>query len=43
MAPKTRQQVVILAVLLAILLAVVVFNREADPVGATRRRRRGCR
>jgi hypothetical protein len=35
MAPKTRQQVVILAVLLAILLAVVVFNREADPVGAT--------
>jgi hypothetical protein len=35
MAPKTRQQVVILSVLLAILLAVLVFNREADPVGAT--------
>ena len=35
MAPKTRQQLVILGVLLAILLVVVVYNREADPVSAT--------
>ena len=35
MAPKTRQQLVILGVLLAILLVVVVYNRETDPVSAT--------
>ena len=44
MAPKTRQQLGILAGLLAILLVVLVFNRDGDPVSATRdaraRRRR---
>jgi len=34
MAPETRRQLGLLAILVAVLVAVLVYNRDGDPVGA---------